>query len=156
TTRAGYPTEEYLRPITLPQNMSEVSLSPHMVINDDARGGYSGGDALRARYGITRQVQLGLTYVFAASYHDPAKANPAMDDPGPLGVHGGKAVGLDITVLLQNWIAVRVGVPVYISPVAVSLQLGAPLKFQLFDNLAIGGMDDFLNIKLSRFAPNFY
>jgi hypothetical protein len=154
--RSGYPMEEILRPITLPQNMSEVSIAPHFEASDNTRGGYAGGDALRARYGITRQVQIGLTYVFAAIYHDSAKANPAADDAGPLGIHGGKAVGLDVTVLVTNFLGVKVGVPVYISPVAVSLTIGAPLKFKIFDKLAIGGMDDFLNIKLKRFAPTFY
>ena len=152
--RAGYPIEEVLRPITLPQNMSEVSLAPHFEINDDTRGGYAGGDALRARYGITRQVQIGLTYAFAAIYHDPSKMAGAT--PGPLGLQSGKAVGLDVTVLITNFLAVRVGVPVYISPVAVSLLIGAPLKFVLSDKLAVGGIDDFLNIKLDKFAPTFY
>src|SRR6188472_4434175 len=76
-----------------------------------------------------------------------------MDDK--LGFHGGKAVGLDVTVLLQNWIGVRVGVPVYLKPTAFSLAIGAPIKFQFGDKFAIGGLDDLLNIKLSNFAPRF-
>nr|HEX4312793.1 hypothetical protein [Kofleriaceae bacterium] len=153
SVRVGYPTEETLRPITLPQNMSEVSIGPHFEFSDDSRQGYAGGDALRARYGITRQVQLGLTYVFAAIYHDPAGATATTT--GNLALHSGKAVGLDVTVLLENWLAVRVGVPVYVSPVAVSLELGAPIKF-VFGKLALGGLENLLNIKLDRFAPSFY
>lgn len=152
--RVGYPTEEVLRPITLPQNMSEVAIGPHFEFSDDSRQGYAGADALRARYGITRQVQLGLTYVFAGIYHDPSKATSTMT--GDIGLDSGKAVGLDLTVLLQNWIAVRVGVPIYVSPVAVSLVLGAPIKFVIFDKLAIGGLEDVFNIKLDRFTPSFY
>ena len=144
--RVGYPIEEVQRPITLPQNMSEVSLAPHARIKP-----YAGADALRARYGITRQVQLGLTYLLGGIYDDPRTMTT-----DKIGFHPGKAVGLDVTVLLKDWLAVRVGVPVYIDPVAVGLVLGAPLKFVLTEKIAIGGMDDFVTIKIHRFAPTFY
>jgi hypothetical protein len=147
----GYPMEEVLRPITLPQGMFEVSLAPHFEVSDPARYGFSGSEVLRARYGITPKIQVGLTYVVGAGYHDP--------DPGgtmSLGYHEGKAVGLDVTYLLLNWVGVRLGIPFYLSPVAASLQIGAPLKFVFGDKFAIGGMDDLLNIKLAKFAPSFY
>src|SRR6478736_6429007 len=32
---------------------------------------YQGTDAIRARYGITKQVQLGLTYTYVGVYDDP-------------------------------------------------------------------------------------
>ncbi len=150
STSAGYPIEEYLRPINLPANMSEVAIAPHAQLGGDGQR-FAGGDALRARYGITREVQLGLTYVYAGIYDDPATKNT-----DSLGIHGGKAVGIDVTVLLQNWIGIRVGVPFYIKPVAFSLAIGVPIRFQLGDKFAIGGLDDFLNIKLSNFAPTFY
>lgn len=146
----GYPIEEYARPINLPQNMSEVSIGPHAQLGFGDDVAYAGGDALHARFGATRSVQLGLTYLFAGIFDDPG------DQSDKLGFHGGKAVGLDVTVLLANWIGVRVGVPVYLKPVAFSLTLGAPIKFQLGDKFAIGGLDDLLNIKLKRFAPTFY
>ena len=148
--KAGYPIEEYLRPINLPANMSEVGIGPHAQLGGDGAR-YAGADALRARYGITREVQLGLTYVFGGVFDDPA----TMADDA-LGFHGGKAVGLDVTILLQNWIGIRVGVPVYIKPVAFSLAIGVPIKFQLGDKFAIGGLEDLLNIKLKNFAPSFY
>jgi len=144
--KAGYPIEEALRPITLPKNMSEVSIAPHAQVKP-----FQGAMALRARYGITREAQLGLTYLLGGAFDDPKTLTT-----DKIAFHPGKAVGLDVTVLLQNWIAVRLGVPVYIDPVAVGLELGAPLKFVLTDKLAIGGMDDLLNIKLYRFAPSFY
>lgn len=142
---SGYPMEEALRPITLPANMSEVSLAPHVSVSP-----YAGADALRARYGITRQVQLGLTYVLGGIYNDPGTVSDKT------GFHPGKAVGLDVTVLLQDWIGVKVGVPVYIDPVAVGLTLGAPMKFMFGDKLALGGFDDLVNVSLYRFHPSFY
>jgi len=146
TRPAGYPTEEALRPITLPANMSEVSIAPHMMVAPPG-GGVSTSDALRARYGITSRVQLGLTYVWGGFYEAPMATATKF--------HPGKAVGVDVTVLLQNWLAVRVGVPVYIDPVAVGLQIGAPMKFQFSDKFALGGLDDLLLIKISKFAPTF-
>jgi len=140
----GYPIEQTLRPITLPQNLSEVSLMPHAVVSP-----YAGSTALRARYGITGKVQLGLTYLVGAIFDDPATVESKQ------AFHPGKAVGLDVTYLIQDWIGVQVGVPLYISPFAVSLTLGVPMKFSFGDKFAVGGLDDFLNIRLDRFAPTF-
>jgi hypothetical protein len=142
---AGYPIEEAARPITLPQNLSEVSLSAHAQVSP-----FIATAALRARYGITSQVQLGLTYVLGGIFPDPDTVGASQ------AFHPGKAVGLDVTVMLQDWIGVSVGVPVYISPLAASLTLGAPIKFSFGDKLALGGLDDLLNIRLDRFAPTFY
>jgi len=47
-------------------------------------------------------------------------------------------------------------VPFYASPVAFGLQIGAPIKFVFADKFAIGGLDDLLNIRLSKFAPSLY
>ena len=143
--RGGYPIEEAVRPIVLPQNMSEVSLSPHAAVSP-----FTATAALRARYGITSKVQVGLTYVLGGIFRDPETLGAKQ------AFHPGKAVGLDVTVMLQDWIGVSLGVPVYLSPVAVSLTLGAPIKFTFGDKLALGGFDDLLNIKLDRFAPTFY
>jgi hypothetical protein len=141
----GYPIEEALRPINLPQNLSEVSLVPHAQVSPLAAT-----TALRVRYGVTPRVQLGLTYLIGAVFDDPSTVESRQ------AFHSGKAVGLDVTYMLQSWIGVQVGVPLYISPLAVSLALGAPIKFTFGDRFAIGGFDDLLNIKLDRFAPTFY
>jgi len=143
--RTGYPLEVVARPITLPQNMSEVSLNPHAAVSP-----FASATALRARYGITPKIQLGLTYMVGGIFDDPSTPQSQQ------AFHPGKAVGLDVTVMLQDWIGVQVGVPIYISPLAVSLTLGAPMKFTFADKFAIGGLDDLLNIRLSRFAPTFY
>ena len=143
--RTGYPTEDVLRPITLPKNLSEVSIDPHAQVSP-----YEGSAALRARYGITNKLQLRLSYMIAGIFDDPATVDHAQ------GLHAGKAIGLDATYLIQDWIGVSVGVPIYLSPFAISLTAGAPLKFTFADKFAIGGLDDLLNIKLHNFAPTFY
>jgi len=125
--------------------MSEVSLAPHAVVSP-----YAASTTLRARYGITPRIQLGLTYLVGAIFDDPSTVESKQ------GFHPGKAVGLDVTVMLQDWVGVQIGVPIYISPLALSLTLGVPFKFTVGDKFAVGGLDDFLNIRIDRFAPTFY
>lgn len=149
TRPTGYPIELALRPITLPANMSEIALDPHIRVSSPTAGSV----ALRARYGITPKVQLGLTYNIGGLYDDPATIEDSVK------FHPGKAGGLDVTVLITNFLGVRVGLPVYLDPFAMSLAIGVPMKFRLTDKLAIGGMDDLLNIALpvgAEFAPSFY
>jgi hypothetical protein len=147
---SGYPIELALRPITLPANMAEVSIDPHIRVSPA-----EGAVALRGRYGITPKIQLGLTYLAGAVYDDPG-TNTTKDYK----VHVGKAGGLDVTVLITNYLGVRVGLPVYFDPFAMSIALGAPMKFQFADGkAAIGLLDDLLNIALpfgAEFAPSFY
>ena len=144
----GYPIQEVLRPITLPQNISEISIAPHFQVSP-----FLANDAVHARYGITSKVQIGITYAYFGAY-DRSAVNTALSSK--IGVHSGKAFGVDVTVLLQDWLAVRVGVPFYVNPTAFGLQLGAPIKFTFGDKFAIGGLDDLLTLRLSKFAPSFY
>lgn len=143
-TRSGYPIEESQRPITLPQNMGEVSIAPHFQVKP-----FVGADALRFRYGVTRQVQLGLTYVYGGVFDDPS------DAADKTGFHAGKAGSLDVTVLVKNWLAVKVGLPVYLDPFAMSFAAGAPMKF-IFEKFAIGAFDDVVNIRIKTFPPSLY
>jgi hypothetical protein len=153
--QTGYPTQEVLRPITLPANMAEVSIGPHAQVSIKDDIGYAGSDSLRARYGITRQIQIGLTYTFAGIYDDPKT------QADKLTIKPGKALGLDVTYLVKDFIGVKLGVPVWIykpeggGAPAVGLQIGVPLKFRFFGKLAITGLDDLLSIKLTKFAPSY-
>lgn len=142
--KAGYPIEESQRPITLPQNMAEVSIDPHFQASP-----YIGGTTLRARYGITPQIQIGVNYVIGGVYDLDGEG-----DAEKMKFHVGKTAGLDVTVLLTNWLGVKAGIPVYFDPVAVSFAAGAPMKF-IFPKFAIGAFDDVLNIRISKFAPRF-
>ena len=66
TTCAVWRMLKALRPITLPQNMTEVGIDPHEMVST-----FAGSTSLRARYGITNKVQLGLTYAIGGIYDDP-------------------------------------------------------------------------------------
>jgi hypothetical protein len=154
--RSGYPIEEVLRPITLPANMAEVAIGPRAVLDADGVG-YAGSDTLRARYGITRQVQIGLNYVLGGIYDDPKTAEDKV------GFHPGKAIELQVTYLITDFLGVRLGVPVWIykpaetadsSSPAFGLNIGVPMKFRFGDKFAIGAFDDLLSIKITQFAPS--
>lgn len=143
--KSGYPLEFVERPITLPQNMGEVSIAPHITPSP-----FTFSDALQFRFGVTRQIQLGLAYVYGGVY-DADPGDMVKDNK----FHAGKAGMLDVTYLVQNWVGVRVGVPVYLDPFAISLDLGAPMKFK-FGKVAVGGLEDVLNITLHEFPPSIY
>src|SRR5690606_23656890 len=98
------------------------------------------------------QVQLGLTYLIGGIYSEEKFGIGG----GGTAFHPGKAVGLDVTVLVQNWLGLRLGVPVYIDPVGVSIALGAPMRFVFADRLSITALEDFVSIRVKDFAPSFY
>jgi hypothetical protein len=144
-----YPIELALRPITLTQNLTEISIAPHIQVKDPE----AMSDAIHARYGITDKIQVGVTYLYVGGYDRSfVVAGPSSS----FGFHSGKAFGFDVSYEIFDWLAVQLGVPFYVSPFALGLQIGAPLKFHITDKFALGGMDDLLNIQLHNFAPSFY
>jgi hypothetical protein len=142
-TRTGYPIEEVLRPLTLPAVTSEIGL--------DLRSTFDGLNTevgLRARYGITRQIQIGLRYGIGGLYEDVGTG----DDK--IVFNTGKAVGLDVSYLIQDWVAAKITLPVYVQPFAMAITLGAPMKFRFGQKFAIVVLDDFLDIRVSKFIPS--
>ncbi len=139
----GYPIQEVLRPITLPQNMSEVAL--------DFRTAFDHADAegvLRARYGITRQIQAGVVYDIGGVFSDAA--------PMPTNkFNTGKAAGVEGSYLLTDWVAIHARVPFYMQPFAMGLTLGAPMKFRFGDKFAITAFDNLVDITFDGgFTPD--
>ena len=142
--RAGaYPVTEVLRPLTLPDFTSEIRLETLFYPTPvDAEF------ALRARYGITRQIQLGLAYGIGGFYED--------DNRDKIRFNTGKAVAIDVSYLATDWIAPRLTVPMYVDPFAIGLELGAPVKFRFGDRFAVVGFEQVLGFKLmgDRFLPD--
>jgi hypothetical protein len=145
----GYPIEDVLRPITLPAVTSEVSL--------DVRSTFDPVDletGLRAKYGITRQWQLGLRYLIGGFYDDDLVN---MDDKAAFNT--GKAFGLDVTYLVYDWLGAHVTLPFYVDPFAMGITIGAPMKFRFGEDQpgkgwAIVVLDDFLDIPIYEFMPS--
>lgn len=138
----SYPIEEVKRPLTLPTNTSEISLGLGTAVDHtDAEA------TLRARYGITKQAQIGLAYNIGGVFADTAT-------PPKTKFNTGKAVAIEATFLVEDWVAARLRVPMYMQPFAIGLELGAPMKFHIGDKLAIVALDDLVSIKLHGFAPS--
>ena len=139
----GYPIEEVARPITLPQGMSEVALELRATLSP-----FVSNATLRARYGITRQWQIGVRYNGGGFYKDPVTNQS--------GYNVGKAAGFDVTYLVNSWIGASIGVPIYLDPVATSISIGAPIRFRFGPKVTVGGLGDLLDIRVSKFVPSFY
>lgn len=139
--RTGYPIEEVLRPITLPAVMTEIGL--------DVRSNFDPVDTefgLRARFGITKQAQIGVRYGIGGLYEDAATMKN--------GFNTGKAFGLDFTYLVFDWMAGHITLPMYVDPFAMSVTLGAPMKFTFKEKFSIVALDDFLEIRIIKFIPS--
>lgn len=139
----GYPLGEVDRPITIPEFSSEIRFgvaaypSPlDLELN------------LHARYGITNQAQIGVRYNIGGFYDDGKHDGDEVWNTG-------KTVTIDFQYLLTDWVAPRLGVPMYVDPFAIAIELGAPMKFR-FGKLAIVGFEDVLAFKLQgdRWVPH--
>ncbi|MBP8811234.1 MAG: hypothetical protein KBG48_27070 [Kofleriaceae bacterium] len=139
----GYPRELVLRPLTLPDFTSEIefgaSLYPSPI---DLELG------LRARYGITRQAQIGVRYAIGGLYDDGKKDK--------VGWNTGKAVEINFTYLVADWIAPRVAIPMYVDPFSIGMVVGAPMQFRFGDRFAIVGFEELVGWKFQgdRFVPS--
>ncbi len=142
---AGYPVNEVLRPLTLPDFTSEIRLDLRLFPDPlDVELG------LRARYGITRQIQVGVRYNIGGFYDD---GKPAGDDKATFNT--GKAVAIDLQYLVTDWIAPRLSIPMYVDPFAIGMTLGAEMKFRFGDRLALVAFDDVVGFKLTdKFVPD--
>ncbi|MBL8621980.1 MAG: hypothetical protein JNK64_11770 [Myxococcales bacterium] len=140
----GYPIEEVLRPLTLPDFTSEIRLDAAVYPSPfDAEFG------LRARYGITRQAQLGVRYAIGGLYDD-GKVNPPKTR-----WNTGKAVEINFQFLVTDWVAPRIAIPMYVDPFTIGMTLGAPVKFRFGKKFAIVGFEDVVGFKFlkKKFLP---
>lgn len=138
----GYPVSEVARPLTLPDFTSEVRLDVRFFPDPvDAEFG------LRARYGVTRQAQVGVRYGIGGFYNDGKQDKVRFNT--------GKAVAIDFQYLVTDWIAPRMSIPMYVDPFAIGMTLGAAMKFRLGDRLALVGLEDVVGFKLTdKFVPD--
>ncbi len=143
--KTGYPINEVARPMTLPDFTSEVRLDLRLFPSPlDAEFG------LRARYGITRQAQVGVRYAIGGFYDD---GKPAGSDKATFNT--GKAVALEFQLLVTPWLAPRLTIPMYVDPFAIAATLGAQMKFRIGDKLALVGFEDVVGFKLTdKFVPD--
>jgi hypothetical protein len=142
--KEDYPIEIIKRPLTLAASQAEVSLDVPFV-SGDATPLLT--QVLRGAYGVTRDVQLGLTYSFGL---ERLNAPPGTD-----GYEAGKAVSIDAAyTILPGYLAASLKVPVYLSGdnFGLGLILGAPFRVELFDRFAVFGGTDLVHIKITGMA----
>jgi hypothetical protein len=133
-----YPIERVLRPITLPERMTEVSLTLPNTFNPYVQSFVLGG-----QHGVTEEIQAGLRYgigTFVASDGDSE-------------FFAGKAFALDVRYQIFSWLAGQLSLPLLVDPFAMGVTLGAPFQFTFFDRLRLYGGGDLLTLSVSRFAP---
>jgi len=142
--KTGYPLREVDRPLTLPDFTSEVRLDLRAFPDPlDVEFG------LRARYGITRQIQVGVRYGVGGFYDDGKQAEEKIR------FNTGKAVAIEGQYLVTDWIAPRVAVQMYVDPFAIGMAIGPAMKFRLGDKLALVGFEDLVAFKLTdKFVPD--
>ena len=143
-TRVGaYPMTEVLRPLTLPDFTSEIRLETLFYPTP-----VEAELTLRARYGITRQIQVGVAYGIGGFYNDGKRDKVRFNT--------GKAVAIELSYLAADWIAPRLTVPMYVDPFAIGIELGAPVKFRFGDRFAVVGFEEMIGFKLigDKFLPD--
>ncbi len=135
TVIESYPTKYIDRPLTLPSQMVEVEFHTPLTFNP-----WSVGANLKLDYGITEKVEVGLLYGMG-TYHKDSK------------FEAGKAVGIQTRVGITEDISVEATIPMLFDPFAMSLTIGAPMRFRLNDKLALYLGHDLLSFKISKFMP---
>lgn len=132
----GYPIEVALRPITLEKNMVEFGAFAPLYASPAAVTA-----ALRARYGVTDQVEVGLRYAALGADEDGAAT--------------GKGLALDVVVGITDWVAAQLSLPVLFDPFAMGVTLGVPFKFRFGQRFALFFGSDLVSFRIKEFVPTY-
>lgn len=132
---ATYPVPLALRPIMLHGGMFEAGAGAGLFPSPAALT-----TTLRARYGITDQIEVGLRYAVLGADEDATVT--------------GKAAAVDVVYGLTDWVAVQLTLPVLFDPFAMGVTLGAPLKFRFGDRFALFFGSDLISFKVKDFVPS--
>jgi hypothetical protein len=130
-----YPLAVALRPITLYSGVFEVGAGAGLFPSPAAFT-----TALRARYGITDQVEVGLRYALIG-----ADENDTVS---------GKAMAVDVVVGITEFAAAQLSIPVLLDPFAMGFTLGVPLKFRFGDRFALFAGSDLFSYRIKDFVPS--
>lgn len=142
-TKGTYPIEAIDRPLTLAASQFEISLDvPVEAIGAD--GGPFMTQVLRAGYGVTTDLQIGVAYGIGLELLNPPEGAKAFE--------AGKAFSLDAAhTILPGNLAAQLSLPFYADPFAWSVSLGVPFRVKITDKIAFVGGQDLVAITLVRF-----
>jgi hypothetical protein len=142
--KADYPVAIVKRPLTLASDQIEVSLDVPFVAND---GHPTLTQVLRGGYGVTVDLEIGLTYAIGLERLDA--------QPGENGFEVGRAVSLDSAyTLIPGYLAAQLRLAFYIDPdlFGIGLILGLPYKVTIGDRWSIFGGANLVRLKLKELA----
>jgi hypothetical protein len=138
-TKATYPIEIIHRPMTLAQNQAEISLDVPIVFGG---GGYA-TQVLRGAFGVTQDLQVGVSYGFGLERFS-TEGDEKSYEPG-------KAASIDgAYTIVPDHLAVTASIPLYFSPFAAAITIGAPFRVRLGKKLALVGGNDLVQIGLGK------
>jgi hypothetical protein len=150
-TKATFPVELTQRPMTLPENTAEIAVDAPIYFGGTVDGAPTdaptlGGRAtqvLHAAYGVTQDIQVGVSYGFGSERFSP----PA----GQNGYEAGKAFSVDgAYTILPDHLAVQVNLPFYADPFATSIVVGVPFRVNVNDKLALVGGQDLIEVAFNK------
>lgn len=130
-----YPLELVKRPITLLRGMFQGVLDAPLNVSPAV-----GTPTLALAYGVTDRIQVGIDY--------------GLGGFNSSGYSTGKAASVEAIYKFYDAIGVQLAVPMLFSPYAMAVVIGAPIKLQVGDKLAIEAGRDFLTIRAYRFVPD--
>jgi hypothetical protein len=143
-TRYDYPMELTLRPLTLAAGQVEGTLRLDFQLDDLKQL----APVLSARYGVTVDLEAGLTYAPVSVYMAPVSGQSATEV--------GKAVapGVRYTILVDK-LAAEVKLPMYFgSDFGMGVSVGLPFLLPATKGLVFFGGQDLLVVKLMGFIPS--
>jgi len=141
-TKKTYPLELVKRPLTLAAAQAEISLDSPFLMGS---GNPTLWQVLRARYGITRDIEGGITYSFGLLNLSPPDGVETFEP--------GKGFSFDgaYTIWAEH-LAVAMSLPFYVDPDAFGMgfNLSIPFRVNLGSRWAIFGGQDLLQVRIVK------
>jgi hypothetical protein len=141
-TKKTFPIEVVKRPLTLAQWQAEIALDSPFVSGADSPTMWQ---TLRARFGITRDWEAGLTYSFGLFTFDPPEGGKSFE--------AGRAFSFDgAWQILYRHLAAAASLAFYADPDAFGfgINLGVPFRVNLGERWAIFGGHDLLRLQIVK------
>jgi hypothetical protein len=136
-TKATYPIAVIERPLTLTRNQAEVTLDVPVVFDVGAT------QVLRGGFGVTQDIQVGVSYAVGLERFKTEGTQK--------GFEPGKALSIDgAYTVIPDHLAVTLSIPLYFSPFAASVSIGAPFRVRLHKKFALIGGNDLLAVAFNR------
>lgn len=141
--KKDYPIEQVDRPLTLAEAQVELSLENPFVKGSDNPTMWQ---VVRARYGITRDIEAGITYSFGLLNLSPPDGAKTFEPGKAFSFDGGYT-------LWPQHLAVLMSLPFYVDPDAFALgvNLSVPFRVNLGSRWALYGGQDLLQLRIVKF-----